>query len=353
MSKPATKTCFSEITNKNLRTKYFSVVLLVMLSQEAFGQNKKRVYFQPSTFYSTFSSEIKPVLNISPGDTIYTESIDAEGLDKHGRKVTDRNGGNPLTGPFYINGAEAGDIIVITLIEVSLNRPSASSFESFVSRSLPEDIVNKFKDQFKPFNWELDLKNMTGSPKLKQGHLKTFYIDLHPFLGDVGVAPKDSAITTDDAGPYGGNLDFYRLTTSSKLYVPVFHKGALLLMGDGHAAQGDGEINLAALETSMNIVFTVQLIKNPKIRPDFPRIEDEIYLMAVGLDATLDNALKKATKGLLDWLQQDYQLSLEEATQVIGSSIEYKIPEIADPQVEVVAMIKKAVLNRLTRGPQN
>ena len=75
--------------------------------------------------------------------------------------------------------------------------------------------------------------------------------------------------------------------------------------------------------------------------------------MAVGLDATLDKALKIATKGLLDWLQQDYQLSLEEATQVIGSSIEYRIPEIADPKVEVVAMIKKVVLKRLTKTSQN
>jgi len=332
--------------------KYF-VFLLLILSQIAFSQNKKRIYFQPTTYYSTFSSETKPVLNISPGDTIYTESIDAEGLDKHGKKVTERNGGNPLTGPFYIDGAEEGDILVITLIDVSLNRPTASSFESFVPRSLPANTVNQFTDQYKVFDWDLDLKKMTGSPKLKQGHLKNFYITLHPFLGDVGIAPKDSAITTDDAGPYGGNLDFDRLTKSSKLYLPVFHKGALLLMGDGHAAQGDGEINLAALETTMKIAFTVQVIKNPKAKLDFPRIEDETYFMTVGLDFTLDNALKIATKGLLDWLQQDYQLSLQEATQVIGSSIEYRIPEIADPKVEVVAMIKKTILKRLTKTPQN
>jgi acetamidase/formamidase len=133
------------------------------------------------------------------------------------------------------------------------------------------------------------------------------------------------------------------------MYVQVFHEGALLLMGDGHAAQGDGEINLAALETSMNIVFTVQLIKHPKIKLAFPRIEDDTYIMAVGLHPSLDSALQIATKGLLDWVQQDYQLTLEESTQVIGSSIEYKIPEIADPKVEVVAMIRKSVLKRLTK----
>jgi amidase len=332
--------------------KYF-VFLLVILSQTAFGQNRRRIDFHPTTFYSTFSAETKPVLNVSPGDTIYTESVDADGIDKSGKKLTERNGGNPLTGPFYINGASKGDILVITFIDISLNRSSAHSFESFVPRSLPENVVNKFKDQYKSFDWELNLKKMTGSPKLKNGHFKDFYIALNPFLGDVGIAPKDSAITTDDAGPYGGNFDFSRLTTLSRLYLPIFHDGALLYMGDGHAAQGDGEINLAALETSMKIAFTVQLIKNPKVKPDFPRIEDETYFMVVGLDTTLDNALKKATKGLLDWLQQDYQLSLEEATQVIGSSIEYRIAEIADPKVEVVAMIKKAILNRLTKTSQH
>ena len=325
--------------------------LLLILSQIAIGQNKKRIYFQPTAYYSVFSPETKPVLYISPGDTIYTESVDADGLDKYRRKVTERNGGNPLTGPFYINGAEEGDILVITLIDVSLNRSSASSFESFVPRSLPEHIVSQFKDQYKPFDWDLDLKKMTGSPILKEGHLRKFYVDLHPFLGDVGIAPKDSAITTDDAGPYGGNFDFSRLTTSSKLYLPVFHKGALLLLGDGHAAQGDGEINLAALETSMKFAFSVQLIKNPTMKLDFPRIEDETYIISVGLHPSLDSALKIATKGLLDWVQQDYNLSLEESTQVIGSSIEYRIPEIADPKVEVVAMIKKAVLKRLTKTP--
>jgi amidase len=80
-----------------------------------------------------------------------------------------------------------------------------------------------------------------------------------------------------------------------------------------------------------------------------PRIEDETYLMAVGLDATLDNAFKIATKGLLDWLQEDYHLSIEEATQVMGSSLEYKIAEVVDPKVEVVAMIKKDILKGINK----
>jgi acetamidase/formamidase len=328
--------------------KAYIVFVLAILSQVALGQ-KKRIDFHPTSFHGSFSHEIKPVLTISPGDTVYTESIDADGTDKNGKRMVERSEGNPLTGPFYINGASEGDILVVKFIHISLNRPSAFSMVHFVPRSLPENI-NVLKDSFTLFQWNLDLKKMMGSPKVKSAHLNNYYITLHPFLGDVGVAPKDTAITTMDAGPHGGNFDFSRLTTSSKLYLPVYRDGALLSMGDGHAAQGDGEINLCALETSMNIGFTVQLIKDKNVKLEFPRIEDETYLIAVGLDYTLDNALKIATKGLLDWLQHDYQLSLEEATQVIGHSMEYKIAEIADPKVEVVAMIKKDILKRISQS---
>jgi amidase len=120
-------------------------------------------------------------------------------------------------------------------------------------------------------------------------------------------------------------------------------------MGDAHAAQGDGELTGSALETSTDFAFTVKVIKNKELKLSFPRIEDDTFIMAVGLDEKLDNALKYATMNLLDWLQFGYGLSLKEATQVIGFSVEYRIPEIADPKVEVVAMIRKDILNGLKK----
>lgn len=122
-----------------------------------------------------------------------------------------------------------------------------------------------------------------------------------------------------------------------------------MYLGDGHAAQGDGELNWMALETSLDFSFTVSLIKHPENKLTYPRIEDADYIMTVGMDATLDQSLKIATKGMLDWLQQEYKLTLEEATQVMGSSIEYKIAEIVDPKVEVVAMIKKSALSKISK----
>ena len=103
------------------------------------------------------------------------------------------------------------------------------------------------------------------------------------------------------------------------------------------------------METSLNVEFTVQIIKREVLSLNYPRVEDSTYLMAIGFDKSLDEALKIATSGLLEWLQQDYHLSLQEATQVMSTSIEYTIAEIADPQVEVVAKIKKEVLTTLKK----
>ena len=133
------------------------------------------------------------------------------------------------------------------------------------------------------------------------------------------------------------------------VYLPVFNYGAYLYVGDGHAVQGDGEIAGNALETSLDIEFTVKVIKKDSLKVIYPRIEDSIYIMAVGLDKSLDNALKIATAGLLDWLQADYHLSLQEATQVMSTSIEYSIAEIADRDVEIVAKIPKQILRGLKK----
>jgi amidase len=336
---------------KNFIKGIFLVLLFCLVPKVTWGQTNKRIEFHPTTFYRTFSPSAKPVLKLLPGDTVYSESIDAGGFDKKGVKVTE--GGNPLTGPFYIEGVSEGDVVAITLTKVALNRNYASTFEIFVPRSLPKSIVNQLWKKTEPVDWNLDLENGTASPKVTHEHLGDFKIQLKPFLGCVGVAPKGKEIRTYDSGPFGGNLDFCRAPGGATIYLPVFHNGALLYLGDGHAVQGDGELTGSALETSMDFAFTVDVIQKEKMQLDFPRIEDSTYIMAVGLDKDLDKALKFATKNLLDWLQEDYKLSLQEATQVIGTSIEYRIAEIADPKVEVVAMIRKDILKGLKKFQSN
>lgn len=312
------------------------------------GQNA-RIHFEPTSFSNLFSVNREPVLKIRPGDTVSTETIDAAGYDKNG--VKRQKGGNPLTGPFYIENCSAGDVLAVTITRLHLNRSTAFTTESFSSRALPKAISDEFKKKFKLVRWKLDTLSGFATLDTSYEHLKNFKVPLAPFLGCIGVAPsnKKNEILSFFQGSFGGNLDFESVTTSATIYLPVFHDGAYFYIGDGHALQGHGEIAGNALETSLNVEFTTRVIKKEVLSLNYPRVEDSTFLMATGFDKSLDEALKIATKGLLEWVQQDYHLSLQEATQVMSTSIEYTIAEIADPQVEVVAKIKKEVLKTLKK----
>ena len=307
------------------------------------------IRYEPVSFSNTFSLNLAPVLHIRSGDTVSTETIDASGHDKNGLRR--QKGGNPLTGPFYIDSCQAGDVLQIILINIKLNRPYAYTTESFVSRSVPDSISRQFK---KPrlVKWMLDANKGVGwldSPSVHYEHLQNFTIPLNPFLGCIGLAPsgKKNEILSFFQGAFGGNMDFSGIRQYAVVYIPVFHDGAYFYIGDGHAAQGDGEIAGNALETSLDVVFTVKVIKKDFLQLTTPRVDDSTYIMSVGTAEKLDDALKTATADLLEWLRKDYRLSIQEATQVLSTSIEYRIAEIADPNVIVVAMIKKELLKTL------
>jgi len=316
-------------------------LLLLFFCQQVIAQNK-RIDFTPTVFYHSFSGDTLPVLKIVPGDTVYTESVDAMGIDKNGVRRT--RSGNPLTGPFYVEGAEPGDVIAITLTKLSLNRSYANSAEGFVSRALPKSELVKSK-KVELVKWNLDLDKMTAAPEVRHEHLQNLVVPLNPMLGCVGLASEGKkTVLTFFAGSFGGNMDFSRVTQSATVYLPVFHQGGLLYLGDGHAMQGDGELNGDALETSMDIVFTTRVLKDDQHKISMPMIEDSEYFMFVGLDKSLDNALKIANSGLISWLQKNYHLSYAEATIFMGAAVEYTIAEVADPTVEVVVKVKKKML---------
>jgi amidase len=313
------------------------------------AQLPKHLEFNPIDFSPKFSLNREPVLRIHAGDTVRTETVDAMGFDQKGAHRT--KGGNPLTGPFFVEGAMPGDVLVIRLLEVSLNRDYAYTSEGFISRSMPNEIISNFKKS-RLVKWKLDRQNNLAWPDSSLNHyphLRSFKVAMNPFLGCIGVAPdndKNEKLSFFQ-GPFGGNLDYNRVRSGSTVYLPVFHEGAFLYIGDGHALQADGEIAGNALETSMNVVFSVELIKKDPPALQYPRIEDQDYLMALGTAKETPDALKNASKNLLDWLQKDYQLTLQEATQVMSTCIEYSLAEIADPEVVVVAKIRKSVLEQI------
>jgi acetamidase/formamidase len=299
----------------------------------------QRHEFVPATFQRQFSASTPAVLHVWPGDTVHTTTVDAGGADEHG--VTRVLGGNPQTGPFYVETALPGDILVVRLNRLRLNRDWAISDDGIVGRALDADFAVKMKDGFKSVRWHLDRQRGLATPEQAPEHLKNFTVPIRPMLGCVAVAPGFGAAPpgTGDSGRYGGNMDFNEIVEGATVYLPVSQPGALLYVGDAHAAQGDGELNGNALETSMDVEFTVDVITGRPLMT--PRVESSTHIMTVGLGGTLEDALRAATAGLGQWLEQDYNLTPSEIAMVLGSSVEYTISEVADRNAGVAVKLRK------------
>ncbi|MFY9569767.1 MAG: acetamidase/formamidase family protein [Blastocatellia bacterium] len=303
--------------------------------------------FEPKQFHRLFSGTIEPVLKIYPGDTVHTWSVDAGGVDHE--SVRRSMGGNPQTGPFYVEGAVPGDTLVVHLKRVRLNRDYAISGSSITGKALTPSYLQSVKNvpNFDS-KWKLDRERGIAVLANPTEKLKNYSVPLRPMLGCIAVAPQGrQAFGTGDLGPHGGNLDYNEVREGTTVYLPVFQAGALLFMGDGHAAQGDGELTGDALETSMEIEFTVDVLQGKWVSE--PRAENDEYLMVFGIGGSLHEALQHATTGLGQWLEGDYKLNSAELAVVLGTSIRYDVAEIVDPHLNVVAKIRKSVLAQLNK----
>jgi acetamidase/formamidase len=309
----------------------------------------QRHEFTPTTFYRQFSAANKPVLTISPGDTVHTTTVDAAGTDEKG--VTRVLGGNPETGPFYIETAAPGDTLVVHLTRLRLNRDWAISDDALVDRALDSDLAVKMKDVGKSVRWHLDAARGVATPEKPGEHMARYSVPLRPMLGCVATAPGPAQAPpgTGDSGRYGGNMDFNEIIEGATVYLPVNVPGALLYVGDGHALQGDGELNGNALETSMDVEFTVDVIPGKRLRG--PRVESATHIMAIGLGGSLDDAFRSATGNMAQWLTEQYKLTPSEVAQVLGTSSEYKVTEVADRNAGIVLKINKERLQTLVAAP--
>lgn len=301
--------------------------------------------FKPTVFYRDYSAMHAPVLTIAPGDTIHTTTVDAGGTDEH--NVRRSAGGNPQTGPFYVEGAMPGDVLVVHINKLRLNRDWALSDDAIVDRGQNREMAIRMKDTGREVRWHLDLANGTASPERPDRGLSNFHIPLRPMLGCIATAVSVSGAApgTGDSGYFGGNMDFNEVGEGSTVYLRVANPGALLYFGDGHARQGDGELNGNALETSMDVDLTVDVIPNKQIGD--PRVETSEALITMGLDGSLDDAFKEATSDMTAWLAEDYKLTPSEIAQFIGVAAEYRVSEVADRNAGVVLKIRKSDLQSL------
>ncbi|MER2022521.1 MAG: acetamidase/formamidase family protein [Stenotrophomonas sp.] len=305
--------------------------------------------FVPTSYSNEFSPHRAPVLTIWPGDSVRTTTLDSGGVDAKGQ--TRALFGNPQTGPFYVMEAEPGDVLAIHIKRLRLNRDYADSLDSIVGRALTPALAAKATALDKPVRWTLDRERGRARPEAATGKLKDFWVPVRPMLGGLAVAPGfgNAPISTGDTGRFGGNMDFNEIREGATVYLPVSQPGALLYLGDAHALQGDGETSQYALETSMDVDFSVEVIKSRA--QSAPRVESATQLMVLGQAGSLDEALRAATAGMAQWLEQDYGLSLSETAQVLGSSVSFVVANLAGRSVGVAAKLDKSLLQQVERAP--
>lgn len=298
--------------------------------------------FTPTRFHNTFSSSHSPVLRINPGDRVITRTIDARGFDWENRKVAEPP--NPQTGPIFVQGAEPGDVLVVRIEKIEPNRATAWSSTLLAPYAAdPEFLRFEGLKQQVDETWNIDKQKNTAwldSANIRPNRIE---VPLKPMLGCVATAPeKNQAIPTSTPDRFGGNMDYNGVVAGVKLMLPVYEPGALLFLGDGHGRQGDGEIVGNALETSMDVEFTVDLIKQKKIR--WPRLENDEYIVVLGSASPLLQALQHATTEMQRWLMADYGCDERGSSLLMGHVLEYDIANIVDPHFTVAAKMRKSYL---------
>ncbi|HUQ94677.1 MAG TPA: acetamidase/formamidase family protein [Bryobacteraceae bacterium] len=301
--------------------------------------------FDPVQFHRFFASTIAPALRIQPGDTIRTWTVDSSGRDAKGTARSPA--GNPQTGPFYVENALPGDTLAITFRRVRLNRDTARS-GVWLGPSTVRPLYfrdTKYDPSFRG-EWKLDRDQGYALLANPTPRLKNFRVKTRPIVGCVAVAPPPGeSFPTYWPGSFGGNMDYNGLQEGVTVYLPVYVPGALLFVGDGHAAQGDGELNGDALETSLDLEFTVNVVRGQGISG--PRMENAEWVMASGISNSLNEALQAATTSLARWVAHEYKLNPNETAIVLGTSVRFDVAEVVDPLVHIVAKLHKDVLATL------
>lgn len=276
----------------------------------------------------SFSAQHQPVAELAPGEVIVVETADCYSGQIHqvGQSLEgiDRHKTNPATGPFYISGAEPGDTLAVDIIEIKtaqqgimLVAPNMGVLDDQVAA--PELRLIKLHETSISFGEELSLP-------------------LQPMLGVIGVAPEGAEVGTDIPGPHGGNLDTREIRPGSRVYLPVYHPGALLALGDVHALMGDGEISGTAVETSAEVKIRVEVIKGQPL--DSPRVETEegLYFLASARD--ISKAVEAACRAAVGFLMEQGH-SPANAYMLAGAAGQLQVSQVVNPLATVKFFIPK------------
>jgi acetamidase/formamidase len=288
-----------------------------------------------------------PVAHLKSGDILETNTLDAFGnaIQKPGDTLDKVKGDNPLTGPFFIEGAQAGDTLAVKVLDLRVDGNqgvgafapgfgalNATNYTPMLATPLPEKI----------WFYPIDKASNTAMFRAADSNYSV-QIPLHPFFGCIGVAPSGGEVRSSVVpAEFGGNMDSPQASVGNVVYFPVNVPGALLYLGDGHAAMGDGEIAGTAIEVALQARVQVNLIKGQKI--NWPRFENEDAIMTVGAYRPLDDCLRIAFTELIGWIHQDYGLSELDAYELLSKVAKIHLNEMVDPNYVIVASIEKKYL---------
>lgn len=299
-------------------------------------------HFKPERYHTAIGT-YEPALKIADGDTVVTTTVDAGGADASNARVTP--GGNPQTGPFFVEGAQPGDTLAVTFDRLWPNRTYGWTGTYLSPNVVDPDYATELPPirEWGRAEWELDLGAGTATLVRPVTGLGKFTIPFRPMLGCFGVAPdRGQSISTATSGPHGGNMDYKGFEQGVTVYFPVAVEGALFFVGDGHAVQGDGEIVGTGIEVSFDVQFTVRVQKERKI--GWPRAENVTHILTAGNARPLDQALQHATTEMCHWLTTEYKLDVLGAHALLGQCVEYEIANVYDPAYTVICKLRKSLL---------
>ena len=296
--------------------------------------------FRPTRDHNVLGTA-EPGLRIADGDTVITDTIDASGLDA--REITAGARPNPMTGPFFIEGAEPGDTLAVRIDRLTPSRATGWTYSPLAFTVLDPSAIPE-RPASQRVVWDIDQE--AGIVRLREPvkGLEGFTPPLQPMIGCFGVAPAGGqALSTATSAQNGGNMDYRLFAPGTTAWFPVSVPGALFYLGDGHACQGDGEIVGTGIETSFEMEVTFRVLKRTIIWPRGETAED---IFTVGNARPLDQALQHATTEMLRWLGEDYGLDQRAASHLMGQVVRYDVGNVFNPAYTVACRIAKSWLTK-------
>lgn len=301
-----------------------------------------------------------PVLRVKSGQTVRIDTVTHQGLNTRDdpvayfgvagikpaevledakqvfRTMKREEGAGPhiVTGPIYVEGAEPGDMLEVRVLEVAFRVPYGVNSTGPGWGAAP-DLLDKPAAKIIKLDLERRVALFTANVE----------VPLAPFMGIVAVAPPPHLVkvSTKPPGAFGGNIDFRHLTAGATLYLPVFNEGALLYTGDGHAVQGDGEVDGTAIEISLTPTFQLIVHKGLGKEMKWPRAEDATHHYVMGMDEDLGKALRNAVHETAVFLQNRARLSPAEAYALCSLTVDFRIGEAVNNVLMVYGAIPKKI----------